>query len=84
MRQHGQMEVPGKTQKTVVMCGRLGNSGISTLTRGMVLEVVRRCADCTQLACCDRCSELLMGITNPVPLKLPLHEPATCASLRLQ
>ena len=41
----------------------------------MVLEAVRGCTDCTQLAwsrrCCERCSEQLMGIMNPVPLMLP-------------
>jgi hypothetical protein len=81
------MDVSGgkNKQKMVVMCGRPGapSTGISTLTRDRVLEAVRGCEDCTQLAgkrtCCDRCSEQLMGIMNPVPLRLPGHDPATCA-----
>ena len=71
------MDVSGgqNKQKTVVMCGRHGapSTGISTLTRDRVLEAVRGCEDCTQIAgkrtCCDRCSEQLMGIMNPVPLR---------------
>jgi hypothetical protein len=60
-----------KHKKTVVLYGRnKAASGISTLTRGMVLEAVRCCTDCTQQPCCDRCSELLMGIMNPVPIGL--------------
>jgi hypothetical protein len=65
-------DVPGV--KTVVMLGRRG-VGISTLTRDMVWEAVSCCTDCTQLAwsrrCCARCSERLMGVMNPEPLRLP-------------
>jgi hypothetical protein len=60
-----------KQKKTVWLCGGSRKaSGISTLTRGKVLESVRCCADCTQQPCCDRCAEQLMGITNPVPIQI--------------
>ncbi len=44
------------------------------LTRDMVLDAVRCCSDCTQIGwtreCCDRCSEQILSITNPVPLRM--------------
>ena len=80
----GQMEAQGNERK-VVLLGRRGAAatGIQKLMQGMVMKEVYSCSNCRQMACkricCDRCSELVMGLDLVSP-RLPLpYEPTTCA-----